>query len=919
MAEVTVKQLADTVGTPVEKLLQQLKDAGVEKSAAEDTIADSEKSQLLMFLRQSQGGEQKAAGASKITLTRKKRGEIKLGGPGKKSVTVETRGKRTFTKRDDAAREEMIRQTALRQKQAEKEETPTETKSEPEAVCAPAPAPAPVVEPPVVDKEAEEDRIKREAEEAVISEADRIRDEAARVEADRIAEEQAIADAEKARIDAEAAARDAAQAAALAELTQSVEEAGKARERAVQAAADAELLRTQEATRRSARRAAPEPAAVSNNNSGPPPENSGRPGRRGRGGKAGGGRKELRVSGGRGGKREKRGRRELAHNIEAKHGFAKPTAPVVHDVDIPETITVAELGNRMAVKAGEVIKTMMGMGVMATINQVLDQDTAVLVVEEMGHNAIMTSADDLELELQQRLVAAAAGNDGASDDEVVRPPVVTIMGHVDHGKTSLLDYIRTTRVAAGESGGITQHIGAYSVEHDKGALTFLDTPGHAAFSSMRSRGAQATDIVVLVVAADDGAMPQTIEAVQHSRAADVPIIVAVNKMDKEGVDPDKVKNDLSKHDVIPEEWGGETMFIPVSALTGLGIDDLLDALLLQAEVMELKARPEGYAEGVVIEATLDKGRGPVATVLVQAGELKRGDIMVCGKEFGRVRAMFNDSGEQVEVAGPSTPVQVLGLSNTPDAGENMLVTKDERGARELADLRNDKSRDQRLAERRPQKLEDVFSQIKQGEASTLNLVVKTDVQGSFEALRDALQNFTTDEVSIRVIGGGVGGITESDAQLAAASSAVMIGFNVRADNAARKVIMEQDIELHYDSVIYEVLDRVKAAAGLMLPPEIQEKIIGLAQVQDVFRSPKFDQVAGCMVVDGVVRRAEPIRVLRDNVVIFEGELESLRRFKDDVNEVRMGTECGIGVKNYTDIQAGDQIEVFERKEVARTL
>jgi len=572
----------------------------------------------------------------------------------------------------------------------------------------------------------------------------------------------------------------------------------------------------------------------------------------------------------------------------------------------------------MAVKAGEVIKTMMGMGVMATINQVLDQDTAVLVVEEMGHNATTTSADDLELELQQRLMAAAETEDD-SEELATRPPVVTVMGHVDHGKTSLLDYIRSSRVAAGESGGITQHIGAYSVQHDKGAITFLDTPGHAAFSSMRARGAQATDLVVLVVAADDGAMPQTVEAVQHSRAAGVPIIVAVNKMDKEGADPEKVKNDLSQHEVISEEWGGDVMFVPVSALTGQGIDDLLDALLLQAELLDLNARSEGQAQGVVIEATLDKGRGPVATVLVQAGQLKRGDIMVTGKEFGRVRAMFNDKGEPVETAGPSMPVQVLGLSNTPDAGEEMLVSKDERGARELADLRNEKSRDARLAERKPAKLEDVFSQVKSGDHNTLNLVVKTDVQGSFEALRNALEDFTTDEVFIRVIGGGVGGITESDAQLAAASSAVMIGFNVRADNAARRVISEQDIELHYDSVIYEVLDRVKAAAGLMLAPDIVENIIGLAEVQDVFRSPKFGHVAGCMVADGVVRRDEPIRVLRDNIVIFEGELESLRRFKDDVNEVRMGTECGIGVKNYTDIKAGDQIEVFERKEVARTL
>jgi len=908
MAEVTVKQLADTVGTPVEKLLQQLKDAGVEKSAAEDTIEASEKSQLLTFLRQSQGVEKKSAGTSKITLKRKTRGEIKVGGPGKRAVTVETRGNRTYAKRNDAAREEMVRQAALRQAQAEKDESNQV---------------ADAARNEVRDKELEEEKVKRDAEDAVAAEAERVRNEEAQAEADREAEEKARAEAEKASQEAEQAARDAVAAAAMAELTQNVEEAGKARERAAIAAAEAEKLRAQETQRRSNnKRGGGGGGAPSNPNviNMPPPENAKPGGRRGRGGK-GSGRKELRVAGGRGGKREKRGsRKEMAQLIESKHGFAKPTEPVVRDVDVPETITVAELGNRMAVKAGEVIKTMMGMGVMATINQVLDQDTAVLVVEEMGHNAIITSADDLELELQQRLMAAATGGgEEETDDQVIRPPVVTVMGHVDHGKTSLLDYIRSSRVAAGESGGITQHIGAYNVDHDKGSITFLDTPGHAAFSSMRARGAQATDIVVLVVAADDGAMPQTVEAVQHSRAAEVPIIVAVNKMDKEDADPERVKNDLSKHEVIPEDWGGDVMFVPVSAITGQGVDDLLDALLLQAELMELKSRPDGQAQGVVIEATLDKGRGPVATVLVQAGELKRGDIMVTGKEFGRVRAMFNDKGESVDTAGPSTPVQVLGLSNTPDAGEDMLVSKDERGARELADLRNEKSRDARLAERKPAKLEDVFSQIKSGEHNTLNLVVKTDVQGSFEALRDALEKFSNDEVFIRVIGGGVGGITESDAQLAAASNAVMIGFNVRADNSARRIISEQDIELHYDSVIYEVIDRVKAAAGLMLAPEIVENIIGLAEVQDVFRSPKFGHVAGCMVVDGVVRKSEPIRVLRDNVVIFEGELESLRRFKDDVSEVRMGTECGIGVKNYTDIKAGDQIEVFERKEVARTL
>ena len=1018
MAEVTVKQLADTVGTPVDKLLEQLKDAGVDKTAAEDMIADAEKSQLLSFLRQSHGVEKKTLGASKITLTRKKRGEIKVGGPGRKAVTVETRGKRTYAKPDAAAREEMIRQAAARQQQSDPEAPvtdapdaaavkPTEEPVAPTTKQTTADQDAvvqePVVETPATEaaekaaveaadtaaveaaveideatlaaereaekkqrefeaqqhaveearKAEEQSRLQAEqtrlaAEQAIADEANRLRDEQAKAEeqanedAARVAEEKrsALEEDQKAleqkqraeleeqeRVAAENAARLAVEQAALAELAQGVENAAQAKIDAARKAAEAELQRIEDAKRKAAPAAAAAPSTAGSRREkpsfapGPPPEdNSGKPGagRRGRGGKAAGGRKELRVAQGRGGKREKRGaRREVTRSIEAKHGFAKPTEPVVRDVDVPETITVAELANRMAVKAAEVIKSMMGMGVMATINQMLDQDTAVLVVEEMGHRANTRSADDEEKQLQERIVATS--DEVSAENAEPRPPVVTVMGHVDHGKTSLLDYIRASHVASGEAGGITQHIGAYNVEHDKGTITFLDTPGHAAFSAMRARGALATDIVVLVVAADDGAMPQTVEAVQHSRAANVPMIVAVNKIDKEDADPERVKTDLSQHEVIPEDWGGDTMFVPVSALTGQGVDDLLDALLLQAEILELQASPTGPARGVVIEATLDKGRGPVATVLVQGGTLKRGDIMVCGKEFGRVRAMFDDEGNQVEEAGPSIPVQVLGLSNTPSAGEDMLVSKDERSARELADLRNEKSRDQRLAERRPAKLEDVFSQIKGGESSTLNLLIKTDVQGSFEALRDALEKMSTDEVTIRVVGGGVGGITESDAQLAAASSATVVGFNVRADNSARRIIAEQDIELHYDSVIYEVIDRVKAVAGGMLPPEIQERIIGLAEVQDVFRSPKFGSIAGCMVSDGVVRKAEPIRVLRDNVVIYEGELESLRRFKDDVSEVRMGTECGIGVRNYTDVRPGDQIEVFERKEVARTL
>ena len=637
---------------------------------------------------------------------------------------------------------------------------------------------------------------------------------------------------------------------------------------------------------------------------------------RGKGGGGGGdtryGRNQLHVAKGKSGRRKGKPRRALPANFEAKHGFEKPTAPVVRDIDVPETITVAELANKMAVKAAEVIKAMMSMGVMATINQILDQDTAILVVEEMGHKANPMSADDVEAAL-----AALVAGEREGDSET-RPPVVTVMGHVDHGKTSLLDYIRTARVASGEAGGITQHIGAYQTSTDNGVITFLDTPGHAAFTSMRARGAQATDIVVLVVAADDGVMPQTIEGIQHARAAGVPLIIAVNKMDKEGADPERVRNELAQHDVISEDWGGDTQFVPVSALTGDGVESLLDAITLQAEVLELSAVSEGNAAGSVIEASLDKGKGPVATVLVQEGTLKRGDSFICGQVTGRVRAMFDENGQAVDEAGPSTPVLVLGLSSTPNAGDEMVVAADEKSARELAELRFGKQRDARLAERRPARLDDVFSQIK-GSVPVVNFLVKTDVKGSFEAIRDSLEKLSTEEVDVRVVGGGVGGITESDANLALASSATLVGFNVRADGAARRLIQEQEIDLRYYSVIYELIDLAKSLAGGLLPPEVRERIIGTANVQEVFTSPKFGLIAGCMVVDGVVRKDEPIRVLRENVVIYEGELESLRRFKDDVKDVHMGTECGIGVKNYTDVQAGDQIEVFERTEVARTL
>ena len=615
-------------------------------------------------------------------------------------------------------------------------------------------------------------------------------------------------------------------------------------------------------------------------------------------------------------RRKKKVRRRGAVNVsvDAQHGFERPTAPVVREIEIPETITVADLASRLAVKSAEVIKQLMSMGTMATINQVLDQDTAILVVEEMGHTATARKDTGVEAEL-----LIGADESASAETLVARPAVVTVMGHVDHGKTSLLDYIRRTRVAAGEAGGITQHIGAYHVQTPKGNLTFLDTPGHAAFTAMRARGAQATDIVILVVAADDGVMPQTIEAIQHARAADVPLVVAINKIDRSNADPDRVKNELAQQNVIPEEWGGDTLFVNVSAQNGQGVDKLLDSVMLQAELLDLKAPAEGAAAGVVLEASLERGRGAVATVLVNRGRLKVGDMLLAGQEYGRIRAMFDDSGNALESAGPSIPAVVLGLSGTPFAGDDVLAVADERKAREVAMLRQNKERESKLALQQAAKVGDVFTQLGESGVKGLQLVIKADVHGSAEALKDALQALSTEQVKITVVGSGVGGITESDVQLAATSKAMIIGFNVRGDSAARSLIKETHVDIRYYSIIYEAIDAIKAAASGMLAPVVREQIVGLAEVREVFRSPKFGNVAGCMVVDGYVRRSNPIRVLRNNVVIYEGELDSLRRFKDDVQEVRAGTECGIGVRNYNDVKIGDQIECYERTEVRREL
>jgi translation initiation factor IF-2 len=718
---------------------------------------------------------------------------------------------------------------------------------------------------------------------------------------------------EEDRIKAEAAAKEQAEAEKAAAAKREVEalekeqraqkdaeeEARKVAEKAVTEAAE-EKVRLEKAeadarTRRSKEKEKPKAKA--------------------KGGETRYGRKELHVAGDKSGRRKRKApmrRRAVSMGGDSKHGFEMPTAPVVHEVEIPDNISVSELAQKMAIKGNEVVKVLFNMGAMVTINQVIDQDTAALVVEELGHVAKpveSVEADEVLLAEESQITGEA----------VARAPVVTIMGHVDHGKTSLLDYIRRTKVAAGEAGGITQHIGAYSVKTDKGRITFLDTPGHAAFTAMRARGAQATDIVILVVAADDGVMPQTIEAIQHSKAAGVPLVVAINKIDRENADPERVKNELTQHEVIPEDWGGEQMFVNVSALKGTGVDELLDAISLQAEVMDLTAVAEGPAQGIVIESSLEKGRGAVATLLVQSGTLKQGDMIIAGEEYGRIRSMSDETGASISEAGPSQPVVVLGLSKTPSAGDDFLVVKNERKAREAAEFRQHRTREAKLAQQQASKMEDMFTQMQDGAISSVPVIIKSDVHGSAEALRDALSKLSTDEVRVKILGSGVGGITETDATLAAASNATIIGFNVRADAAARTAIKESGVDVRYYSIIYEAIDDVKAAMSGLLAPEVREQINGLALVKEVFSSPKFGDIAGCIVSEGFVKKSNPIRVLRDNVVIYEGELESLRRFKDDVNEVRSGTECGIGVKNYSDVQVGDQIECFERIEVARTL
>jgi translation initiation factor IF-2 len=861
--QTTIRKLAELVNTPVEKLIEQLSEAGMPFRDPDQVVTSTEKVKLLGFLRRTHGKADKPAAdvaePKKITLNRSRKQEITVGGgKNRQTVDVVVRKKVTLVKPTDVAGQPAAhndeRAEILRKLEESRQRNLTEQQ-----------------------KLAEADR--RRAEEA--AERQRL---AAEAEAERLRAEAALAAAVVVPEDEAAAARKPGHGHGHPKPAAPRDDRGGSHKQKHNRGSHAMVVGVED-DENAARFAGQLHLSASE---------------RAR-------RTTARA------KPKARRQVEQARSGTGEHGFSRPTAPIVREVAIGDAITVADLASRLALKGGDVVKALFKMGVMATITQTIDHDTAVLVVEELGHTAVRAADADAETEL-------LAQAEEVQGEKTVRPPVVTIMGHVDHGKTSLLDFIRRTKVASGEAGGITQHIGAYHVQTSKGTISFLDTPGHAAFTSMRARGAKLTDIVVLVVAADDGVMPQTIEAIQHAKAAGVPLIVAINKVDKSDADPGRIKNELLTHEIVAEEFGGETQMVELSARTGQGVDDLLDAITLQAEVLELRAVTEGRATGVVIESSLDKGRGPVATVLVQQGALSKGNYLVCGVQYGRVRALFDENGKQVDSAGPSIPVQVLGLSGVPDAGDDFVVVADERLAKEVAQQREHKRRETRLVAAAGNRMEDVMAQMGQGEAqASLNLVIKADVQGSVEALRQALVALSNEQIRINVIVSGVGGITESDANSAAAAKATIIGFNVRADASARRVIENNGLDLRYFSIIYDVIDQVKQVASGILGVEIREEIIGTAEVRDVFRSSKFGAVAGCMVIEGVVKKSKPIRVLRDNAVIFEGELESLRRFKENVDEVRVNTECGIGVKAYNDVQPGDQIECFERIEVQRTL
>ena len=843
MADVTISELAGVVGVSVDKLLSQVKEAGLPHTKADELISNDDKNILLVFLRRSHGDRDASAAApKKITLKRKTLGTLKSAssaGRGK-TVNVEVRKKRTYVKR--SAIETPV----------EEDLPAAELESEVEETNADAVAPeAPAVE---------------EAE-----------NEAVEVKPDTAPSRAQAQEAPPPESDANRAGKGAPR-----------------RKKAAGKEGDEPGDKKKTHLRNKARAQAPKRQAKAihvNDDFVLEGDDFDSMGGRGRRGSA----------------------RKSKSKLSSQHAFEKPTEFIVKEITIGETNSVADLAQKMSVKSGEIIKILFNMGVMATINQMLDQDTSMLLVEELGHKSKFVSKDAIEEQLAESLSAKIGSK------EISRAPVITVMGHVDHGKTSLLDYIRKASVAAGEAGGITQHIGAYHVNTERGMVSFLDTPGHAAFTAMRSRGAKATDVIVLVVAADDGVKPQTEEAVQHAKAAGVPLVVAINKIDKEGIDPDRVKNELSAMEVIPEDWGGDTQFIEVSAITGQGVENLLEAILLQAELLELKAYTDVPGQGVVIESRLDKGRGSVASVLVQNGTLKTGDVVLAGYEYGRVRALVDELGTNVESAGPAIPVEILGLNGVPDAGDEFVVVSDEKEARDVAEFRKVRLKDNQQAKQQSSMLEGMFAGIGRDQKKILNVIIKADVRGSLEAIIGSLQKLGTDEVEVNVIASGVGGISETDAHLATTSRAMVIGFNARADKSARDILENESLKLRYYNVIYDVIDDTKAIMGGMLEPEIREEIVGIAEVRDVFNSPKFGQIAGSMVIEGTVYRSKPIRVLRDNVVIYEGELESLRRFKDDANEVRNGMECGIGVRNYNDVKVGDKIEVYETTEVARSL
>ncbi len=866
MSKVTIDSFAKQIGISIEKLLDQLEQAGISGKKKDDLLEDDEKITLLQFLKGV--GNQKQGAQGRISLKRKTTDEIRQTSRtgAARTVHVEVKKRRTFVKRSvlEAEKAEILAKEA----------------------------------------EAEAELIQKQEAEAAekIAEAEKAR---LAEEAQMLAEQQAADEAER-----------------LAQETLNAENATLVPQ-PIEETTDETPVKDSEPAETEAGAVEPEPPAkelaAAIIKPAPPkepesPAKKGKKGKKGRIGDTGGaGREELHASKKRKNKMRRSPARKpgnISSSIADQHAFERPTAPVVHEVLVPDTITVGELAQAMSIKAGEVIKTMMGMGSMVTINQILDQDTAILLVEEMGH--IAKASDDVDPE--------AILVEEVDDSELLpRPPVVTVMGHVDHGKTSLLDYLRNAKVVAGEAGGITQHIGAYKVKINDQEICFLDTPGHEAFSAMRARGASATDLIILVVAADDGVKPQTIEAINHAKAAGVPMIVAINKIDREQADPDRVKQELTNYEVVPEEWGGDVLMNEVSAITGQGIDSLLESVLLQAEVADLRARVEGSATGIVIEARLDKGRGPVATVLVQQGTLKQGDIILAGRETGRVRVINNDIGKTIKQAGPSTPVEIQGLSGVPVAGDELMVVTDERKAREVATSRQGKSKEIKLAKQQKAKLEGMFSKMVEGDVKTLNILVKADVQGSVEALRESLIKLSVDEVTVNVVHDMVGGINESDVNLAMAADAIIVGFNVRADSSARKLIENEGISIYYHNVIYDVVDTVKALMSGLLSPVSQEKHVGLVEVRDVFKAPKIGSIAGCYVTEGSVKRNLPVRILRENIVIFEGAIDSLRRFKDDVNEVKAGYECGIGIKDYNDIKVGDQIEVFEVVQSAGTL